>query len=98
MDYNINDLSPHLFWDVDKTNLEWKKHEAQIIEKVLIYGLLDDWKLLNLVYGKEKIKNVSRNLRSLDDVTLTFLCTIYELKKEDFRCYTERPLQTNFWT
>ncbi|MEP7324284.1 MAG: hypothetical protein ABI761_20300 [Saprospiraceae bacterium] len=98
MDYNINDLSSHLFWDVDKTKLEWKKNEIQIIEKVLIYGLLEDWKLINLVYGKEVIKNVSMNLRSLDEVTLSFLCTIYKLKKEDFRCYTERLSQTNFWT
>lgn len=97
MEYKLSDLSPHLFWDVDITGLEWQKSVNYIIEKVLIYGVLSDWKIINQIYGADKIKEVSKSIRSMDDVTLNFLCTIYQLKAEDFRCYRLRQYQPNFW-
>lgn len=97
MDYQISDLLPHLFWDVDPSGVEWEKHAKMIIEKVLMYGLIGDWRIINAVYGKEKIKETSKTIRSMDEVTLSFLCTLYDLKPEDFRCYRLRPYQPNFW-
>jgi len=97
MNYKISDLSPHLFWDVDTAQVEWQKSANHIIEKVLIYGVLKDWKIINEVYDRDKIKEVSKSIRSMDDVTLNFLCTIYQLQAEDFRCYRLRRYQPNFW-
>jgi hypothetical protein len=51
MEYKISDLSPHLFWDIDSSGLEWQKIVNYIVEKVLIYGVLSDWKIINQIYG-----------------------------------------------
>lgn len=42
----INQFSSHLFWDIDRDKLDWNKHRMYIVERVLEYGVLSDWKLL----------------------------------------------------
>lgn len=93
----INDFSKHLFWDVDLDGFEFEKHKSHLIQKVLEYGFINDWNLLKTIYGLETIKQVSLNLRSLDAVTLSYLSAIFNINKEEFRCYKHRQLFPNLW-
>ena len=93
----VADFSPHLFWDVDSEKFDLEKYAVQMIQKVLEFGKIEDWELLKLYYGLEKIKNVSLNLRSLDAVTLSFVSTIFKIDKKEFRCYKHRQLVPNYW-
>lgn len=93
----INDFSQHLFWDVNLKSFDLAKHKEQMVFKVLEYGLLEDWNLLKKLYGKDEIKRISLNIRSLDAVTLSFLSTIFNVDKSEFRCYKHRQLVQNVW-
>lgn len=95
--YTIKDFSEHLFWDLDKSkmNIETSKHS--IIYKVLEFGTIKDWRIIKKVYGLEEIKNVAVTFRTLDPVTLAFLVNYFNLKKSDFRCYTNKLSTQNFW-
>lgn len=93
----IQYFSPHLFWDVDLKIFYLEKHKVQMINKVLVYGKIQDWKLLKKYYGLETIKEVSLNLQSLDSVTLSFVSTIFKIDKKDFKCYKHRQLVRNYW-
>lgn len=93
----INDFSKHLFWDVDLDGFDFEKHKAHLIQKVIEYGKMNDWNLLKKVYGLETIKEISLNLRSLDAVSLSFVSTIFNIKKEEFRCYKHRQLFPTYW-
>ncbi|RRQ45982.1 DUF6922 domain-containing protein [Chryseobacterium sp. SC28] len=93
----INDFSQHLFWDVNLKSFDLEKHKEQMVFKVLEYGLLEDWNLLKKLYGKDEIKRISLNIRSLDAVTLSFLSTIFNVDKSEFRCYKHRQLVQNVW-
>ncbi|MPS71577.1 MAG: hypothetical protein E2590_00320 [Chryseobacterium sp.] len=93
----VNDFSPHLFWDVDLSTFDLDKHYVHMIQKVLEYGKIEDWNLLKMYYGLNKIKEVSLNLRSLDAVTLSFVSTIFNIDKTEFRCYKHRQLVQNYW-
>lgn len=95
--YNISDLSSHLFWDVDKSALDFKKSKVQIIYKVLEFGLISDWKIIQEIYGLETIKNVSLELRTLDVVTLAFLSDLFKIEKTHFRCYKHSQSVQNSW-
>ena len=95
--YKIDDLSSHLFWDVDKNALEFEKSKEQIIYKVLEFGLMQDWKIIKEIYGLEKIKKISLELRSLDIITLSFLATTFNIDKSNFRCYKLKQSGPNFW-
>ena len=82
--YSINDLSSHLFWDVDKNALDFEKSKVQIIYKVLEFGLISDWKIIQEIYGLETIKKVSLKLRTLDVVTLAFLSDLFKIERKKF--------------
>jgi ribosomal protein S8 len=95
--HNINDLSAHLFWDVDKSALDFEKSKVQIIYKVLEFGLISDWEIIQEIYGLETIKNISLELRTLDVVTLAFLSDLFKIEKKQFRCYKHSQLIQNSW-
>ena len=96
--YSIHDLSSHLFWDTDSKALDFEKSKEQIIYKVIEYGIISDWKIIKAVYGLETIKNVSLNFRSLDEVSLAFLANIFQIDKNNFRCYKLKQSNQNFWS
>jgi ribosomal protein S8 len=95
--HNILDLSAHLFWDVDLHAMDFEKSKEQIIYKVLEYGLINDWNIIQEVYGLETIKKISLELRSLDAVTLAFLCQLFQIEKTNFRCYKLKQSSPNSW-
>lgn len=95
---HISHLSSHIFWDTDINSLDFD-HDAKLItHRVLEYGTISDWKLIKHLYGLARIKEIAVNLRTLDDVTLAFLCTIFHLQKTDFRCYRLKQSIGNSWT
>lgn len=95
--YTIENLSSHLFWDVDKNAIDFFTSKEQIISKVLELGMLNDWNIVKQVYGLETIKNTALQLRSIDDVTLAFLSNLFEIDKTNFRCYKLKQSNPNSW-
>lgn len=93
----IGDFSKYLFWDINLKTFDLDLHKTQMIQKVLDLGQLKDWELLKSYYGLETIKEVSLNLRSLDPVTLSFVSTIFNIDKSEFRCYKHRQFVQNYW-
>jgi hypothetical protein len=95
----LSSLSPHLFWDVDKSKMTEENENAIrfIIGRTITHGVMKDWKLIVEKYGYDKIEEVSMQMRDLDNVSLAFLCAIFNRKKEEFRCYTFRQSHPSYW-
>lgn len=93
----INQFTENLFWDTDVTTLDLNKFPAYIIQRVLEYGEMQDWRLINKIYGISKIVEVCKGLRTLDPVCLSFICAISHTKKEDYRCYRTRQSDQTLW-
>lgn len=93
----LDDFSPHLFWDMDKENLDFEKSKAQIVFQVVEYGMMKDWELLQRIYTLSQIKQTVLKLRSLDSVTLSFLAHFFKVDKTKFRCYTQTQSPSSFW-
>ena len=94
---NIENFSTHLFWDMDKSKLDFEKSKSQIIYHVVEYGFMSDWLLVQKIYPLEEIKTVVLNLRSLDKVTLSYLAHFFKIDKTKFRCYTSSQSAQSFW-
>jgi hypothetical protein len=94
---NINEFSEHLFWDVDRTKLDFQKSKEQIVYQVVEYGLMKDWLLLQKIYNRDTLKEIVLNLRVLDKVTLAFLAHFFQVDKSNFRCYRSSQSARNFW-
>lgn len=93
----IADFSPHLFWDVDRNKLDWEKNKAQIVKRVLEYGLILDWNILQQQYGINKIGEICKELRSLDEKSLGFISLLTGMPKESFRCYILKQSIPQHW-
>ena len=93
----IERLSEVLFWDIDKTNMDTERHAAGLIQRVLEYGTLDDWRLTRDYYGMERIVDECKQLRTLDPMALSFVCALSGTNKEDYRCYHFSQSNPTLW-
>ena len=77
--------------------LSFENSKEQIIYKVVEFGLIKDWNIIKEIYSLETIKTVSLEFRNLDVVTLSFLSTLFNINKSEFRCYKLKQSNLNFW-
>ncbi|MCU0425280.1 MAG: hypothetical protein MUF71_06600 [Candidatus Kapabacteria bacterium] len=80
-------LSPALFWDVRPETIDWDAHARFVIERVLTRGTLEDWRTIVRFYGLERLAQEVVQMRSLDRQTLAFCSVVFDIPKEQFRCY-----------
>ena len=93
----LRQFSPNLFWDADPSQMTMEGSSGYIIQRVLEYGQMDDWRLINRYYGLNKIVEECKKLRTLDPVCLAFICTISHTKEEEYRCYHFRQSCPTLW-
>lgn len=60
----------HLFWDVDLKTLDPKKHKKFIIERILNFGDIEDFKWALNFYGQNELKQV--NFKRLEKKSANF--------------------------
>ena len=90
-------ISKKVFWDVRFDDLDYEKDKFYIIEKVINYGLWDDFVALVKYYGKETIKKEIVQSAYMDKEILNFLCFYFDLKPAQFKCYTRRQSKETHW-
>lgn len=91
------ELSELLFWDKDRTTLDWEKHSNAIIIRALERGTLSDFREIRRYYGDEKIISASMKARSLSKKTLSFIAAIFEVPLTEFRCYKNTQFPELQW-
>lgn len=93
----LESFSPNLFWDADVTQIDMSLHAPYIVQRVLEYGLYEDWQLLLQYYGLDAITATAKGLRTLEPTALAFISTISHTPKEQFRCYIFRQSMRTLW-
>lgn len=93
----IDNMSKHLFWDVDVHEVDLQSHALWLIQRVLEYGEIEDWKIILDYYGLDRIVNACKNMRTLDKKALSFICCLSNTQKEEYRCYHTRLLNPTLW-
>lgn len=92
-------MSSHLFWDVDSNDLDFNRSKKFIIQRVLDYGLIDDWQIIFKLYGISEIAKIAIMLKNLDKKSASFISLISNIPQEQFLCYTSKqsiPEHLNF--
>lgn len=90
--YNIADFSPHLFWDVDRTKLDWEANKRLIVERVIQRGTRSDFDLLLSRYGKGDVKETVKELPWLDERDTAFVHAFFSIPYAELKCYTRKQL------
>lgn len=90
-------FSRFIFWETDYDKIDWENKARYVIERVVEYGTMEDWRLLKTYYGFEKVKQEVLQCRYFRDKTLSFLSVIFQEPVENFRCYIyQQSTQTHF--
>ena len=90
-------LSSYLFWDVDRNSVDAEENASYIIQRVLEYGQLSDWRLVSEYYGMEKIVSKATALPSLEPKAMSFICCLAGIPETQFRCYTTKQSLPRHW-
>ncbi|OFX40882.1 MAG: hypothetical protein A2X08_17060 [Bacteroidetes bacterium GWA2_32_17] len=94
---NLDQLSPHIFWDVDKSKIDFNKNKKWLVQRVLEYGLLNDWQIIYKYYGIEEIAKISIHLKDLDNKSVSFISVLANIPKENFLCYNTIQSKPKHW-
>jgi hypothetical protein len=94
---NITNLSPHLFWDVNRDRLDLEKNKELIIQRTLDYGLMSDWRMIREYYGIDKIAKTAMTIRDLDTRSASFVAILSGIPIEKFLCYTTKQSMPQHW-
>ena len=94
---DISNLSEHLFWDVDQDILDAQKNKRLIIQRVLDYGLMQDWYIIKNHYGVDEIAQTATTFKELDPRSLSFISQISKIPIENFLCFTTIRSQPKHW-
>ncbi len=90
-------LSSHLFWDVERVKIDLEKNKKWLVQRVLEYGLLKDWLIINKYYGISRIAEIAMQIKDLDEKSLAFISLLSCIPKESFLCYTTKQLRPRHW-
>ncbi len=86
---DIKNLSQHLFWDVDKTKLDFEKNKKLIIQRVFSRGDISDVKIILQFYDINTIKAEIIKAGRLDKKTLKWASDFLNIPKIKFLCYVK---------
>lgn len=90
-------LSKVIFWDTDYGAIDWDNKARYVIERVLMYGTIADWRTIQQQYGMDRIRDEMLQSRDLDPKSLAFLSVIFNIPKDQFRCYTQIQSSPGHW-
>lgn len=91
---DIQSLSPHLFWDV--AEVQWPQHKRFLVQRILEYGSLEDFKLLRSRIGMNGITAIAKEWRRLDDKNLNYVTVLFNTPLTEFRCYNTKRYRENY--
>lgn len=90
-------ISKKAFWDISFDELDFEKSSLYVMEKVFNYGSWDDQVAIMKYYSLPRIQQEIIQSSYLRKPVLSFLCTILQLQKTDFKCYNEMLLNPLPW-
>ena len=82
---------------MDLSQMDTDRYSMGLIQRVLECGQLSDWRLTRDFYGMDRIVSDCQKMRTLDSIALSFVCTISNTKKEDYRCYNFAQSCPTLW-
>ncbi len=86
-----------LLWDYNTDKVNWQDIRIVVVQRVIERGRPDDFYALLNLYGPEGVKEAIKKIAYLNAKDLSFVCSVFNLKKEDLKCYTKQQSTIQHW-
>ena len=75
-------------------HFDWQQARSIVVQRVIERGCAEDYfAAFDLYGGIAGFREILREVSTLSDKDMNFVCTFFNLKKEELRCYTRRLLR-----
>ena len=92
--YGACSVSPSLLWEYYLSDFDWWKSRKIVLQRILERGWLEDYYAgFNLYGGIEGFREIIKEIPFLSPRDMNFACIVFDLKKEDLKCYTRKLLR-----
>ncbi len=86
-----------LLWEYRKDDVDYGKMKSIIVQRVIERGRMNDFYAILNIYGVNEVKIIIKNLPYLNDKDIAFVCAVFDLRKENLKCYIKKQLQKQHW-
>ncbi len=86
-----------LFWDLPDRLPDVIRNRRLIVERVLEYGSVEEFREILSYYGKTEIVDEVRQIGYLHPKTLEFVVSFFSLHHKDLKCCTLKPSVQRHW-
>lgn len=90
-------LRPTLFWEYDLADFDWQAMRTLVVQRVIERGRPDDFYAMLNTYGLEGVKESIKEIPSMNPKDMSFVCSVFGLKKEELKCYTKKQSRPELW-
>ncbi len=91
-------IRKELFWDINFDNLDPLRHRRLIIERVLSFGNLQEFRTIMKYYGREIVRDEIKKVGYLDPKTFQFAVSFLKIPKKEMKCYILKQSRLQHWT
>ena len=86
-----------LLWEYDLNQFDWEDMRILVVQRVIERGRLNDFYALLNLYGVNGVKDTIKRIPYLNPKDLSFVCSVFNLKKENLKCYIKQQSTIQHW-
>lgn len=91
-------INPSLLWEYDISRFDWEKSKVIVAQRVIELGEPEDFFAAFDMYGGiSGFREILKSVPYLNAIDMHFVCTFFDLQKEELKCYTKRQLSNQLW-
>jgi hypothetical protein len=100
-DYKVHQNSKvrhTLLWEYEMDRFNWEEMRVVVVQRVIERGRMEDFYAILNLYGLMGVKDAISRITYLNPRDLSFVCSVFNLKKESLKCYTNQQLKIQHWS
>ena len=91
-------INQSLLWEYDMARFDWQSSKTLVVQRVVEMGEPEDfYAAFDLYGGREGFREAIKSVPYLNALDMHFVCTVFNLKKEELRCYKKKQSNPGHW-
>jgi len=86
-----------LLWEYDLDRFNWDNMRTLVVQRVVERGRMDDFYAILNLYGLKGVQDAIKQISYLNPKDISFVCSVFNLKKEDLKCFTKQQSTLQHW-
>lgn len=86
-----------LLWEYDPESIDWESMRNIVVQRVIERGRREDFYAMLNLYGLEGVRDAIKQLTYLNPKDMAFVCSVFNIKKEELKCYTRQLSFRQLW-